>query len=44
MLEQIYTLRNLNSEDKVQYRPQPGIKDLTSEFISTNKHNLIVNS
>ena len=32
----LYNARNLNSEDKVQYRPAPGIKDLTSEFISTN--------
>ena len=32
----LYNARNLNSEDKVQYRPAPGIKDLSSEFISTN--------
>tara|TARA_Y100000114_G_scaffold8069_1_gene6398 strand:+ start:60 stop:3038 length:2979 start_codon:yes stop_codon:yes gene_type:complete len=32
----LYNARNLNSEDKVQYRPAPGIKDLTSEFTSTN--------
>jgi len=32
----LYNARNLNSEDKVQYRPAPGIKDLTSEFVSTN--------
>lgn len=32
----LYKARNLDSNDKVQYRPAPGIKDLTSEFTSTN--------
>lgn len=32
----LYKARNLDSKDKVQYRPAPGIKDLTSDFTSTN--------
>jgi hypothetical protein len=32
----LYNARNLKGKTKVPYRPAPGIKDLTSEFVSTN--------
>jgi len=32
----LYNARSISSKTKVPYRPAPGIKDLTSEFTSTN--------